>query len=159
MNLRVPWNAGNFLTSCKPVSCLRRTLHHGVSKYGGGQYALRSVNLVILFKIRKNWLRSGRSRSLYLSIRRMIKQIVIIIGDITFSNYVQNFIQHPTFKVNSRGSYWGSSVWISTQQVNYWSYILHSSNTGEKMGIQWSCASSLYRLQESVGFSWRGGLA
>ena len=32
MNLRVPWNAGNFLTSCKPVSCSRRTLHHGVSK-------------------------------------------------------------------------------------------------------------------------------
>ena len=35
MNLRVPWNAGNFLTSCKPVSFSRRTLHHGVSKYNG----------------------------------------------------------------------------------------------------------------------------
>ena len=33
MSLRVPWNAGNFLTSCKPVSCSGRTLHHGVSKY------------------------------------------------------------------------------------------------------------------------------
>ena len=33
MNLRIPWNAGNFLTSCKPVSCSWRTLHHGVSKY------------------------------------------------------------------------------------------------------------------------------
>ena len=33
MNLRVPWNAGNFLTSCKPVSCSRRTLHHGVSRW------------------------------------------------------------------------------------------------------------------------------
>ena len=32
MNLRVPWNAGKFLTSCKPVSFSRRTLHHGVSK-------------------------------------------------------------------------------------------------------------------------------
>ena len=32
MNLRVPWNAGNFLTSCKPVSFSRRTLHYGVSK-------------------------------------------------------------------------------------------------------------------------------
>jgi len=32
MNLRVPRNAGNFLTSCKSVSCSRRTLHHGVSK-------------------------------------------------------------------------------------------------------------------------------
>ena len=33
MNLRVPWNAGNFLTSCKPVSFSRRTLHRGVSKF------------------------------------------------------------------------------------------------------------------------------
>jgi len=33
MNLRVPWNAGNYLTSCKPVSFSRRTLHLGVSKY------------------------------------------------------------------------------------------------------------------------------
>ena len=32
MNLWVPRNAGNFLTSCKPVSFSRRTLHHGVSK-------------------------------------------------------------------------------------------------------------------------------
>ena len=32
MNLRVPRNARNFLTSCKPVSFSRRTLHHGVSK-------------------------------------------------------------------------------------------------------------------------------
>ena len=33
MNRRVPRNAGNFLTSYKPVSFSRRTLHHGVSKY------------------------------------------------------------------------------------------------------------------------------
>ena len=33
INLRVPWNLGNFLTSCKPVSCSRGTLHHGLSKY------------------------------------------------------------------------------------------------------------------------------
>jgi len=32
MNLRVPQNAGNFLTSYKPVSFSRRTLHHEVSK-------------------------------------------------------------------------------------------------------------------------------
>jgi len=32
MNLRAPWNEGNFLTSCIPVSFSRRTLHHGVSK-------------------------------------------------------------------------------------------------------------------------------
>ena len=33
INLWVPWNTGNFLTSCKPVSFSRRTLHRGVSKY------------------------------------------------------------------------------------------------------------------------------
>ena len=32
MNLGFPWNARNFLTSCKPVSFSRRTLYHGVSK-------------------------------------------------------------------------------------------------------------------------------
>ena len=31
-NLRVPQNAGNFLTSCKLASFSRRTLLHGVSK-------------------------------------------------------------------------------------------------------------------------------
>ena len=33
MNPRVLWNGGNFLTSCKPVSFSRRTLHHEVSNY------------------------------------------------------------------------------------------------------------------------------
>ena len=37
MNLRVPWNAGNFLTSCKTVSFSGRTLHHGVSKWATRQ--------------------------------------------------------------------------------------------------------------------------
>jgi len=32
MNLRIPQNKGNFLTSCKPVNFSRRTLLHGVSK-------------------------------------------------------------------------------------------------------------------------------
>jgi hypothetical protein len=33
MNLRVTQNAGNFLTSCKPVSFSRRTVLYGVSKF------------------------------------------------------------------------------------------------------------------------------
>jgi len=34
---------------------------------------------------------------------------------------LQNFVQHPALKGNSicGGSYWGSSMWIPTQQVNY----------------------------------------
>ena len=62
------------------------------------------------------------------------------------------YTQHPAVKINSicRGNFWESSRWISTQQVDYWPYILHSSNIGEKMGIQWSSASANYRFQESV---------
>jgi CRISPR/Cas system-associated protein Cas7 (RAMP superfamily) len=32
MNLRVPYNAGNFLTNYKPVSYSRMTVLHGASK-------------------------------------------------------------------------------------------------------------------------------
>ena len=49
-------------------------------KAGGRKFAVRSVNLLFLFGIKRNCLRSGRSRSLYLSIRRGIKQIVVTVG-------------------------------------------------------------------------------
>ena len=48
--------------------------------------AIRPVNLLFLFGIKRNCLRSGRSRSLYLSIRRGIKQTVVIIGAYNFPN-------------------------------------------------------------------------
>ena len=32
MNLRIPWNAGNFLTSSGPVSLSRWTLLHGTGQ-------------------------------------------------------------------------------------------------------------------------------
>ena len=56
----------------------------------------------------------------------------------TFANYIQNIVQHTSLKVNSicRGNYWGSLMWVPTRQVDYSSFILHSSNAGEKMGIQ-----------------------
>jgi len=41
-------------------------------KAGLGQFSLRSINLLILMEIRRNCLRSGRSRSLYLFIRKVI---------------------------------------------------------------------------------------
>ena len=50
MNLRVPWNAGNFLTSCKPVSFSRRTLHHGVSKYTYCAVSSHSKELLLPIK-------------------------------------------------------------------------------------------------------------
>jgi hypothetical protein len=43
-----------------------------------GQFTVRTVDIRIMFGIRKNCLRSGRSRSLYLFIRRATKQTVII---------------------------------------------------------------------------------
>ena len=46
INLRVPWNAENFLTSYKPVSFSRRTLHHGVSKYYAHHQGLGSIMLI-----------------------------------------------------------------------------------------------------------------
>jgi hypothetical protein len=88
---------------------------------GVGQFVLRSIYLLILFGIRRNSRRSGRSRLLYLFIRRVKKQILVIIEAYHFCHYIQNVIQHPGVKVNSicRGNYLGSSVWISMQQVNY----------------------------------------
>jgi len=53
-------------------------------KAGVEQFALRSINLLILFAIRRNCLRSGRSRSLFLPLRRAIKQIIVIIETFLF---------------------------------------------------------------------------
>jgi len=52
---------------------------------------------------------------------------------------------HPALNVNSasRGTFSGTAMWISTQEANYWSYILHSSNTWEEMGIHWSSVSAV----------------
>jgi len=58
------------------------------------QFALRSINLFILFGIMKNCLRSERSRSLYLSIRRVIKQTVLIIEAYHFCQLCTKF--YPT---------------------------------------------------------------
>jgi hypothetical protein len=68
-----------------------------VLKQGTEQFALRSINLLILFGIRTNYLRSGRSEF----IRRVMKQTVAIILAYQFVNYIQNFIHHPAVKVNS----------------------------------------------------------
>jgi hypothetical protein len=54
----------------------------------------RSINLLILFGIRRNCLSSGRSQSLYLFIRRVIKQVVVIIGAYHFCHPHTKF--YPT---------------------------------------------------------------
>jgi len=68
---------------------------------------MRSINLLFLFGIRRNYLRSGSRRLFYLCIRREIKQTVVIIEVYHFANYVKNFIQNPVVKVKAicRGKY------------------------------------------------------
>jgi hypothetical protein len=79
-------------------------------KVGVEQFSVRSIKLLLLFGIRRNCMGSGRNRSLYISIRSAIKQIVVIIGAYHFTNYVQNIIPHPAVKVSSicKGNVWGS---------------------------------------------------
>ena len=96
-------------------------------KKGVRLLVVRFLYLLFPFRVRSNFFRSGKDLSLYLSIRRAIKQNVVIIVDITFSSYIQNFNLHSAVKINSicRGIYWGSSVRIWTQQTNKWAYIVH----------------------------------
>jgi hypothetical protein len=54
------------------IKSQKNLLNQGVE-----QFALRYVNLSIQFGIRRNCLWSGRSRSYYLSIKRVIKRIVL----------------------------------------------------------------------------------
>jgi hypothetical protein len=63
-------------------------------KQGVEKLAVTSINLLFLFWIRWNCLRSWRIRKLYLSIRRMIKQIIANTEAYQFANYAQHFIQH-----------------------------------------------------------------
>jgi hypothetical protein len=91
---------------------------------------------------------------LYLFVRRVIKKVVELQRHVNFVNYIQNFIQQPPVKFNSicRKNYWGSPVWISKQEVRYWSYTLHASNTWDKMVIKRNSASTIYWLLESLWF-------
>jgi hypothetical protein len=43
VNLRVSYNAGNFLTSSEPVSFSKRTQLHGVNKLVSSEILMRSV--------------------------------------------------------------------------------------------------------------------
>jgi hypothetical protein len=75
---------------------------------------LRSINSLIIFRIRKNYLSSGRSHSFYLYTGKVIK--LTVPRRITVINFIQNFIQHVTLRVDSicRRNYWESTVWVST---------------------------------------------
>ena len=54
----------------------------------------------------------------------------------------------PSPSNSSRFYHSYNTGWGVQQHVNYCSYILHSSNTWEKMWIQWGSVSAVYRLQK-----------
>jgi len=58
---------------------LIKSLQNGL-KQGLEKFIMSSINILFLFGIRRNCLRTGRCRSLYLFTRRAVKQIVVIIG-------------------------------------------------------------------------------
>jgi hypothetical protein len=117
-------------------------------KAGVEQFSMTSTNVLFLFGIKRHCLRSGRSRSLYLSIRRAIKQTVVITRVYHFCQLRTKFVQHPVVKVYSiyRGNYWGSSMWISTSDHIFCIRQIFE----KKMGMQRSRALSLYKLKESL---------
>jgi len=71
-----------------------------------GQFVPRSINILIPFGIRRKCLSRGRSQLMYLIIKRVMKQTVVIIEarllrHTIFVNYIQNPIQHLSVRVNS----------------------------------------------------------
>jgi hypothetical protein len=79
-------------------------------------FDIRSPNLFILFGIRKNFLRSGCSQSLFISIRKAIKQNVVTTGPHHLCQLRTKYFQCPAVKINStcRENYCGSTMWIKT---------------------------------------------
>jgi hypothetical protein len=75
---------------------------------------LRSINLLILFGIRKNCVTSGRSFILHQFTRSMIKLIVVIILGSTAINLKYNFILILLSRLSPYTDCWVSSVWVST---------------------------------------------
>jgi len=67
----------------------------GIDQIPAEQFALKSLNLLILFGIRRNCPRSGRSRSLYLLIRRMTQKTVVIIEAYHFCQTRTKFYPTP----------------------------------------------------------------
>jgi hypothetical protein len=63
------------------------------------------------------------------------------------SSFVQTMMRHTSLEVKSICiiNYWGSLVCFSIEQ--------HSSDTGEKMGVQWYSILAIHRLQEILWFS------
>jgi hypothetical protein len=68
-----------------PANCLKQGVEH---------FARRSINLLIILRLRRNCLKSVGSRSLYLFIRRVIKESVVNIEACHFGQLRTKF--YPT---------------------------------------------------------------
>jgi hypothetical protein len=75
-------------------------------------FCLRSLNILILFGIKRKSLRSGRSQSLYPSLIKVIKQKVVIIGAYHICQLSTKCFQHLAVNIIflCRGTYRDSIV-------------------------------------------------
>ena len=69
MNLRVPQNVGNFLTSCEPVSFSRRTLLRAVSEVNSVSDQEQYMNFDVLLTVHL---------SIILAINQLNAQILVL---------------------------------------------------------------------------------
>ena len=119
MNLRVQWNAGNFLTSCKPVSFSRRILHHGVSKlmrtkWDPIKYYCYCTLIAVL-----GWPEDGRSRPKHVAKYNLI---VIIASCLMYVVYWRCMIYY-TFWLYTTG--WRLSLSLK-KKIEYGNFLVPS---------------------------------
>ena len=121
----------------------------------GVEQLLWESNLLVLFGIRRNCLRRGRSRSLYLPVRRAIKQVVVIKEAFYFCQLLRKF--YP--KSCSQGSLYMQRKLLGIINVDFDAtgqlLIIYSAFVKylREMGIGWSSASAVCRFQEGLWFS------
>jgi len=127
-------------------------------RQGIEQFAVRSINLLIVWGIRRLCLRSGRSWSLYLSIRRALKQTVYNYSGISCLPTMYKILSNI---VLSRITPYAEEI-IGDHQCGFWcnrsttdriQYFVFVKCLKKKLGIHWSSTSAVYRLQDSLSFS------
>jgi len=132
-----------------------------VSRYGtryGSKFNRRQENTfwdpqaLLTFQIRRYRLDSGRSRSLYLFIRRTMHRLQKWLRHVSALSYIQNSIQPPAVKVNFTrgGHYWGSSVRIRSKLLIKYSAFV---KTSPMMAIKEGRASAVHKRKYSLRFS------
>ena len=148
--LRLRW----LLKRSKDKSPYIKKIPADLFKWGVEQFALKSINLLVLFVIRRNCLRNGRSRSLYLFVSSVIKHFSIYRGMLVLSTVYKiwsNILLSGYLRM--KRNYLVSSIWISNATgqllIIYSTFVKYL----RKNGTTKSSASAVYGLQESLWFS------